>query len=193
VPGAAWKIAGIEVLKDGKWTREMRMGDSLDTLADAKGRLVISYGEPIRFDLQFHKTGFAPTFIYEIGSDSPDLKVILKRGERIHGTVTQNVNGKKVPMAGKTVELRLPSYGVWFQEQVVTDTSGEFELRACAPLPEPPYPPGNHLGPLQNQDPSDERKWQVACGGNVVEVEVKDGQAVEAVNLESEPPLKLPE
>lgn len=193
VPGAAWKIAGIEVLRDGKWTRELRMGDPFDTLADAEGRFVISYREPVRFDLQFHKSRFAPAFLYEIGADSTDLKVILKRGERIYGMVTQSVNGKKVAVAGKTVQLRLPSHGIWFQEEVSTDANGKFEFRVCAPSPEPPYPPGNHLGALRSQDPPSERKWQVACGGNVVEVEVKDGQAVEAVNLESEPPLKLPE
>jgi len=186
--GAIWRIAGTEVLKDGKWTRENRLGAAIDAFADAEGRFVISYGEPIRFDLQFHQPGYAPGFLYEIGADSPDLKVTLKRGEIIHGKVTQNVNGKKVAVARKLVELRLPSSDVWFQEQVSTDANGKFEFRACAPPREPPLPPGNSFGPLRNQDPPTERKWQVVCNGNVVQVDVKDGQAVEPVNFESTPP-----
>jgi hypothetical protein len=193
VPGAAWKIAGTEVLKDGKWTRVIRLGDPLDSFADAQGRFVISYGEPIRFDLQFHKAGFAPGFLYEIAADSPDLKVTLKRGEIIHGTVTRSVNAKKVEVAGETVELRLPSQDVWYQEQVSTDANGKFEFRACAPPHEPPLPPGNSFGPVSDQASSRERKWQVACRGKVVQVDVRDGQPVEAVNFESEPSTNMNE
>ena len=111
----------------------------------------------------------------------------LKRGEIIHGKVTQNVKTQKVAVARKLVELRLPSSGVSFQEQVSTDANGKFEFRVCAPPREPPYPPGNYVGPLRNQDPP-ERKWQVVCDGNVVQVDVRDGQAVEPVNFESTPP-----
>lgn len=184
VPGAAWKIAGTEVLRDGKWTREIRLGDPSRSFADAEGRFVISYGEPIRFDLQFHKAGFAPAFFYEIGADSPALKVTLKRGESINGTVIRSVNGKKVAVAGETVELRLPSQDVWFQEQVSTDANGKFEFRACAPSHEPPDPPSNSFGAVSHQASSRERKWQVVCGGKVVQVDVRDGQAVETVSFE---------
>jgi hypothetical protein len=184
VPGAAWKITGTEVLRDGKWTREIRLGDPFRSIADAEGRFVITYREPIRFDLQFHKAGLAPAFLYEIAADSPDLKVTLKRGESIHGTVTRSVNGKKMAAAGETVELRLPSQDVWFQEQVTTDADGKFEFRACAPPCEPPNPPGNSFGPVSEPAASPERKWQVVCGGKVVQVDVRDGQAVEAVNFE---------
>ena len=184
VPGAAWKIAGTEVLRDGKWTREIRLGDPFASFADAEGRFVISYGEPIRFDLQFHKAGSAPAFLYEIAADSPDLKVTLKRGESIHGTVTRSVNGEKMAAVGAIVELRLPSQDVWYQEQVSTDANGKFEFRACAPPHEPPYPPGNSFGPVSDRASSSERKWQVVCEGRVVQVDVRDGQAVEAVNFE---------
>ena len=51
--GAIWRIAGTEVLKDGKWTRELRSGDAADAFADAEGRFVISYGEPIRLTFNF--------------------------------------------------------------------------------------------------------------------------------------------
>jgi hypothetical protein len=186
VPGAVWKIAGTETLNDGQWTRVIRLGDPMDSFADAEGRFVVAYGEPIRYDLQFHKAGFTPAFLYEIAANSPHLKVTLKHGESIHGTVTRNVNGIKLPAAGETVELRLPSQDVWHQEQVTTDTNGTFEFRACAPPHEPPLPSGNTFGSGTNQDSPSERKWQVVCAGKVTPVEVRDGQAVEPVNFEIE-------
>lgn len=161
VPGAAWKFAGIEVLKNGKWTRELRMGDWLDTLADAEGRFVIPYGELVRFDLQFHQAGFAPVFLYEIGADSPELKVTLKRGERIHGTVSQKMSGKNVPMVGKTVELRLPSYGVWFQEQVVTDAAANLNSELALRRQNLPIRPGTNSAccKIRILNPKEDGRW----------------------------------
>ncbi|MGA2543579.1 MAG: carboxypeptidase-like regulatory domain-containing protein [Verrucomicrobiota bacterium] len=184
VPGAAWRISGTEVLRNGKWTREIRLGDTFDSFADAEGRFVVSFGEPIRFDLQFHKAGFAPAFVHEIAADSPDLKVTLKRGESIHGTVTRIANGKRAAVAGEKVELRLPSQDVWYQQQAATDAAGKFEFRACAPPLEPPLPPGNSLGPGSHQDSPPKRKWQVVCRDKVVQIDVTDGKAVAAANFE---------
>jgi len=178
VPGAAWKISGTEVLQDGKWIRVMRLGDSVESFADAEGRFVISFGEPIRFDLQFHKSGFAPAFLYEIAADSPDLKVTLKRGEIIHGTA---ISGRAA--AGVKVKLRLPSQDLWYEEETFTDASGKFEFRACAPPMEPQLPPGISSGPGARLNPPPIRKWQVVCGDKVVQVDVVDGQPVEPVDV----------
>lgn len=190
VPGAAWRISGTEVLREGKWARVIRVGDGLyffDNFADGDGRFVISYGEPIRFDLQFQKAGYAPAFVYEVAANSPDLKVTLKRGERIHGRVTRNVNGNRVAAVAETVELQLPSQDVWYLEQASTSATGEFEFRACAPPDEPPLPPGNFLGARTDKPSPFERKWQVVCHGKVVQIDVKDGQPIEPVNFELEP------
>lgn len=191
VPGAAWMISGTQVLRDGKWARVIRVGDGLYFFdnADADGRFVISNEEPVRFDLQFQKAGYALAFAYEVTANSPDLKVTLKRGERIHGRVTRNVNGKRVAVAGETVELQLPSHDVWYLEQASTSATGEFEFRACAPPDEPSLPPGNFLGGGTYKAPF-ARKWQVVCHGKVVQVDVKDNQPVEPVNFELEPKTK---
>ena len=178
VPGAAWKISGTEVLRDGKSTRVIRLGDSVDSFADAEGRFVISFGEPIRFDLQFHKPGFAPAFLYEIAADFPDLKITLKRGESIHGTA---ISGRAA--AGVKVKLRLPSQDLWYEEETFTDANGKFEFRSCAPPPEPQLPPGNSSGPAPPRNSPPKRRWQVVCGDKVVQVDVVDGQPVEPVDF----------
>jgi hypothetical protein len=174
VPGAAWKIGGTEVLQDGKWTNVYQFGNVGDQFADAEGCFAITFVSSVRvrYDLQFHKPGFAPAFLYEIAADSPDLKVTLKRGESIHGTVTRIANGKAEPVAGQWVQLRLPTRDLMYAEHTTTDASGAFEFRACTP------PPGHP------------RLWQVICGDEgvpvkdkVVEVDVKDGQAVGAINF----------
>jgi hypothetical protein len=185
-----WKISGIEDLNNGKWTRVHYSGIAAENLTDAEGSFVISFQSPRRFDLQFHKPGFAPTFVYEVTADSPELKVTLKRGESIHGTVTHLVDGKPKPLLGETVELRLPAWDFWYQERVITDMDGKFEFRACAPPDEPTIPPGNFFGSTTNQDSQPKWKWQLVCAGKIIQVDVKDGKAVEAVDFEIEAEAK---
>jgi hypothetical protein len=179
----AWKISGTEKLIDGKWMRVMLLNWAEDHFTDAEGRFVIPFREPMRYDLQFHKPGFAPAFVYEIASDSAELKVTLKRGERIHGTVTRLVDGIRKPAEGETVELYLPSRDFWYQERTSTDINGKYEFRACTPPFEPPLPAGNFVGGTQIQHPQIERKWQLVCKGKTVQVDVKDGKDVETVDF----------
>jgi RNA polymerase sigma factor (sigma-70 family) len=175
VPGAAWTIGRTEVSQDGKWIKNptVELGNWRDEFADAEGRFVITFASLVRYDLQFHKPGFAPAFLFEIAADSPDLKVTMKRGESIHGTVTRMVNGKAEPVAGQWVQLRLTTWDLEYAEHTTTDASGAFGFRACAPPPELPS------------------LWRVICGeqrvpaakDKLVEVDVKDGQAVEPINF----------
>lgn len=188
--GVVWRISGIEDLNDGKWKRVSYSGWAAENFTDADGRFVIPFQSPRRYDLQFHKPGFAPTFMYEVAADSPELKVMLKRGESIHGTVTQLIDGKPQPLNNETVELRLPAWDFWYQEKVITDTDGKFEFRVGAPPTEPATPPGNFFGSTTNQDSQPKRKWQLVCAGEIIQVDVKDGKAVEAVDFEIEAEAK---
>lgn len=179
----AWTISGTEELRDGKWTRVIRLGISPNRFTDAEGRFVVPFRSPMRYDLQFHKPSFAPAFVYEITADSAELKVTLKRGERIHGTVMRLVDGHRKPAVGKTVELCLPGCDLWYQERVSTDINGKFEFRACAPPSEPPLPAGNLIDDRRNQDSQPKRKWQLVCADKIVQIDVSDGKAVEAVDF----------
>jgi hypothetical protein len=171
----SWKISGIEELNNGKWTRVMRSGIPRDETTDANGRFAITFREAVRYDLQFHKFGFAPAFVYEVGADSSAIVVTLKRGESIHGTVMHLVDGNYKPLIGEAVELRLPSMDVWYQERVITDTKGTFKFQACSP-------PSGTKDQLQEFKP----KWQVACAGKIVEIDVTDGQPVEPIHFKIE-------
>ena len=182
--GVGWRISGIEDLHDGKWTRVNYSGGAVENLTDAEGGFAIHFHSPRRYDLQFHKAGFASTFVYEIAANVPTLKVTLKRGETIHGTVTQLVDGKPQPLPGETVELRLPAWDFWYQERAITGRDGKFEFRACPPPDEPAMPSGNFPGNTTNQDSQLKRKWQLVCGGKIVQVDVRDGKNVEAVNFQ---------
>lgn len=190
--GVGWKISGIEDLHDGKWTQVNYSGGAIENLTDAEGSFAIPFHSPRRYDLQFHKSGFAPTFVFEIAADSPTLKVTLKRGETIHGMVTHLVDGKPKPLPGETVELRLPAWDFWYQERAITDRDGKFEFRACAPPDEPAIPSGNFPGSATNQDSQPKRKWQLVCAGKIVQVNVRDGKAVEAVDFEIKADAKKP-
>jgi hypothetical protein len=166
-----WRISGIEELRDGKWTQVIYLGLPTERITDSNGFFAVPFNRPCRYDLQFYKEGFAPAFLFQVATDSPGIKVILKRGERIHGIVSQRVDGKLVPLAAETVVLRLPSRDFWYQDSVVTDKAGKFEFRACAP---PIDPTGL------------KRKWQVVLPlpNQIVEIDVQDGRPVDEVNIE---------
>jgi hypothetical protein len=164
-----WRISAIEELRDGNWALIYYSGLPAEGITDSNGFFGIPFNRPCRYDLQFHKEGFAPAFLFQVATDSPGIKVILKRGERIHGIVSRRVDGKLAPVAEQTVVLRLPSRGFWYQDSVVTDKAGKFEFRACAP---PIDPDGL------------KRKWQVVLPHQIVEIDVQDGRPVDEINIE---------
>jgi hypothetical protein len=182
--GVTWRISGIEELRDGKWTRVHRTGEPCENTTDGEGRFVVPFRERLRYDLQFRKFGFAPAFIFEVSADSPEIRLTMKRGESIHGTVKRLTDGQLKPVPMASVELRLPSWDLWYQERVFTGPRGEFEFRACAPPSEPPFPSGNLVEGTGKQDSPLKRKWQVVYEGEVVEIDVHDGEPVEAVDFE---------
>ena len=138
--GVTWMISGIEELHDGKWTRVHRTGVPRKDTTDDEGRFVVSFPERLRYDLQFRKSGFAPAFIFEVSADSPEIRLTMKRGERIHGTVKRLIDGQLKPVPMASVELRLPSWDFWYQERVFTGPSGEFEFRAALHHPSRLFP-----------------------------------------------------
>jgi len=169
--GVTWRISGIEELRDGNWTLVMYTGLPREDTTDSNGRFIVPFYEPRRYDLQFHKAGFAPAFLFEVAADSPEIRVTLKRGESIHGIVSRRVDGNLMPVWMKVVVLRLPSRDFWYEERVVTDRAGRFEFRACAPPSEP-----SGL----------KRKWYVVLADQVVEIDVRDGEPVDEVDFEIE-------
>ena len=166
-----WRISAIEEQREGKWTLVMYSGMPREGTTGSNGCFVIPFDGPRRYDLQFHKWGFAPAFLFEVAADSPENKVTLKRGESIHGIVSRRVDGNLRPVAMETVVLRLPSRDFWYQERVFTDMAGRFEFRACAPPSEPS---------------GQEHKWQVVLADQIVEIDVRDGKPVDEVDFEIE-------
>jgi len=164
-----WRISTIEELRDGKWALIHYSGLPYESITDSNGFFGVPFNRPCRYDLQFYKEGFAPAFLFQVATDSPGIKVILKRGESIHGIVSRRVDGKLVPVAEETVVLRLPSRGFWYQDSVVTDKAGKFEFRACAPPIDP-----TSLKP----------KWQVVVKKQILEIDVQDDKPVDEVNIE---------
>jgi hypothetical protein len=164
-----WRLSAIEELIDGKWTLMHYSGRPEEGVTDGNGCFVIPSNKNRRYDLQFNKDGFAPTFLFQQPCDSNEITVTLKRGESIHGTVTRFVDGKRKAVVMKEVKLQLPCRDFWYQQRTFTDEDGKYEFRACAP-------------PI---DPSGlKRKWYVAVDGKTIAVEVRDGEPVEAVDFE---------
>ncbi len=79
--GVKVQMCGLGKLDNGNWRRELRSGEMPSYSADNDGRFVVPVHEAdMRFDFYCDKPGFAPTFLYGITNQSPELDVVLKRG-----------------------------------------------------------------------------------------------------------------
>lgn len=171
-----YRISGVWQFRDGAWGR--RSGYPQERTTDRKGRFVLLFYESnVKYDLQFDKAGYAPSFLYDICADSEELKVLMKRGMRLCGTVTRLVDGERKPVSATTVTLRLPAQGFWYVKRTLTVMRGEYMFRVSPP------PRGRKLQGVYAGEVI-ERKWQVVYAGEIVEIDVKEGQPIERVDFE---------
>jgi len=159
------QVSGLEKFRDGDWHREIRLGEMPSHTTDKEGRFVLPFYETdIRYDLWFEKDGFAPTFLYGISGKSQELKVVMRRGMPLSGTITRLVNGRQEPVVRTTIELKLPSEDLWYQRRTATDNKGKYMFRVSPP--------------------PKERKWLLVFFGEVVELDIKQGEPVPGVDFE---------
>jgi len=175
VGGVKWMISAFEEFQGGKWIHVFNFGAPRIDFSDSNGEFAIPFNKNQRYDLQFSKHGYAPAFLFQVEVNSPEIKVVLKRGVLICGTVSNRAGATVEPVIGETVILRLPCRDFWYQEQVLTDHKGRYEFHACAPPDEPD---------------GIKRKWQVVVAGKVVEIDVRDGEPVDEVNIEIDVKVK---
>ncbi len=160
VEGVTVQLCGIE--KFG--VRVIRLGLMPQYLTDREGRFLLPFHETdARYDLWFDKFGFAPTFLYGISGESQELKVVLRRGIPLSGTVTRVVNGLREPVFGTTITLRLPSEDLWYQNRTLTDDNGRYMFRVSPPPRG--YP------------------WLLYLLGQVVELYIKQGDSAADVDF----------
>ena len=148
-----WRISAVENWHDGQW--ELIHNSSMPQWAftDAAGRFTLTFNGPQRFDLQFAGLDkLAPAFAYEVSSETRDLKMVMKPGIPLRGTVIAS-NSKRIP-GNVLVELQLPGRDVWYQQDTATDADGHFIFYVCLPPTEP-----NKAIPA---------KWQITCAGTVL-------------------------
>jgi hypothetical protein len=183
--GVKWWISAIEELHDGHWIVVHRSGVPLENKTDVDGRFVVKFYENVRYDLQFDRWGFGPVFLYQISASSPEIKVVMKKGIPIRGSVVRLVNGTREPVSGASmVELRLPNpRGFWYSRLVYMDHQGKFE---CFASPSP-LPPTEFLltckgkaCSLMSRPP----KWQVVFAGEIVQIDVAEGEKVGEIHFE---------
>jgi len=160
---ARWRISAIEEWRDGQWELIHNLGWPQWTSTDADGHFTLNFQGKQRFDLQFAASGeLAPGFVYEVSPETQNLKVVMKPGIPLHGTVVAS-NSDRIP-GNVRVELQLPGRDVWYQQETITDTDGHFTFYVCAPPAEP-----------NKSIPS---KWQVSCAGTVFPFDVTTEKSI---------------
>jgi hypothetical protein len=158
------QMCGLEKLTNGNWQRELRLGEMPSYFTDKQGRFVVPVRETdIRFDFYCDKPGYAPTFLYGITNQSPELEVVLKRGLTVTGTVKRMTGGKAMPVSGTQVELQLPFEDLWYQQRTLTDDNGQYTFHVSPP---------------------DHGAWQVVYAGEVTKLDVEAGQPVKGPDFE---------
>ena len=165
--GVTVQVFGMEELREGGWVRVMKLGDMPSYLTDKNGRFALPFHrKDIRYDVWFDRLGFAPTFLYGISAESREIKVVMKRGILLSGTVTRLVNGQKEPVSATMVELRIHTWDLGYRQRAITDSKGRYTLRVC-------LPPG-------------QSKCIVVFAGEAVQVHVEEGEPLPAVVFEVE-------
>jgi len=163
--GVSWWISAFEEWRDGEWEIVYRTGGTRIDTTDETGRFEVTFYRKVRYDLQFGKWGYGPSFLFQISADSPELHVEMKKGVPVKGGV--EIKGKNRPdFEGITVALRLPnSRGLWFKRTALVDHEGKFRFYAS--------PPPTGPGPVS--------KWQLVCAGEIVQLDVDENKPVDEV------------
>ncbi|MCG8406175.1 MAG: carboxypeptidase-like regulatory domain-containing protein, partial [Phycisphaerales bacterium] len=107
--GVKVQVGRMESFEDGRWVHVAELGEMPWETTDKDGRFSLEIGDNIRYDLWFDKQDFAPTFLYEVKANSKPIRVTLKRGMIVTGTVERFVGDKKRPVEGVKVGGRQTS------------------------------------------------------------------------------------
>ncbi len=121
------------------------------------------FGIPLRanvlsYDLWFEKRGYAPMFLYGISAKSMALRLVLKKGVVVTGTVSSIIEGREKPVELAHVLLTGPSTSVHYHQESFTDNEGRYMFRAT------PAPAG--------------KKWSVVFLNEKVGITIGDGATV---------------
>lgn len=177
--GVSYMITAIEdQLKSGRWGVVFYTGTPRIETTEKDGVFTIPFHSPQRYDLQFSKPGFAPSFIYQVARDSLDLKVTMRRGQALHGVVRRVIQGttQTVPNSNSIVMLRLSNpRGICYQEHCPTGPDGEFSFQVTAPPIGPSSVVAGRWEPIG--------KWRVECNRHLVEVDVRDDKPIKEVEI----------
>jgi serine/threonine protein kinase len=160
---ACWRVSAIEEWRDSQWELIHHLGSPQWAVTDSEGRFTVAFQGKQRVDLQFAgRGGLAPKFVYEVSPETRDLKIIMKPGIPVRGTVVAS-NSDRIP-GNVRVELQLPCRDVWYQQEGTTDADGRFLFYVCPPPAEP-----NKTFPS---------KWQVSCAGTVLPFDVSTEKSI---------------
>jgi hypothetical protein len=171
------RISAIEEFRDGRWELTHYSGLPLASETDADGRFALAVGGQRRYDLQLDKWGYAPAFLYQIASGTGDLRVEMKPGVPVRGTIVRSDTKEPVSTGAMSVELRLPSRDFWFKQTTLVGPGGRFQLYA-GPAPTEPG----------RTEPA---RWQVVFAGKVMPIDLVEGKPVDVrfeVDVNAETP-----
>lgn len=177
LPGVTWKLGAIQGLHDNKWVIEWRSGVIDEHKAEKDGSFTIDFYEPLRYDLQFTRSDFAPAFAYNVSPIASDLIIVMKRGQRVHGIVTRIEKGTTLPLQMGMVQLRLSNTGggLWYLQDCYTDHKGEYSFQVSPPPDKPAR------GFEKSKEP---QKWSVTCNGKMVEFDVRDNEIIPDIDFQ---------
>jgi hypothetical protein len=165
-----WRISAVEKWQDGQWTLPpltyLPRSDQPEFVTDSEGRFELKFPEKARYDLQFDKDGYAPVFLYQVGSDAGELHVVMKEGVAVRGSIVRMDGTRLTGTAPLVVKLRFPSRDVWFQTSTHVDAQGWFEFPHVSPPAKAPF---------WKETP----QWQIVCLGKGVRIDVVEGKPVD--------------
>ena len=103
-------------------------------VTDEQGRFAIELEEEAVYSLLFSPINHAAIIVYDVVTDTRDLKVILPKGGTVKGQLVRFSRGKKVPVPNAEVELKQTSrlsyshIGYDRDRKTMTDSEGQFRF-----------------------------------------------------------------
>ena len=200
--GVTVKMCGVEWFSDGRWHRNRRPDCLIPwpTASDKTGRFTVPFTEasftlPLdekktRFNFWFDKEGYAPTFLSGVFPHPEDVKVIMKRGMQVSGTVKRLMEGKLEPVDGAAVYVQCSSGDLAHQRRVFEDPyffllKMEKAKEGCD-LPYRQRVLTDSFGTytFRLTPPPKDKKWFLVCLNEGVILDVKEGQPTKGPGFE---------
>jgi protocatechuate 3,4-dioxygenase beta subunit len=152
-----------------------RFGD----VTDKQGRFAIELKEEATYSLLFSPDNHAAMIVYDVVTDTGDLKVTLSSGGTLTGQLVRFNRGVKVPVPNTKVELKQANHSSYshlvsdHEHKTVTDSQGRFRFERIRTL----------IRTDRQRQVYEPRTWELCSGDTSQSIRFLPGEKTKHIDL----------